>query len=214
MTKLKKILYGLGLLIVVYVAVGFKVLPIVLKDQLIKNLDENLTQKTDIGKIEFNPLNFKIVIHDFKIFDSNNVTTVSFKEFSVDFSLLRSIKQQNIRFKEVALTDAFVNVIQDKDGNLNLANLAKPSSNEETKPEEEKNSSIIDFLVSKLTLDNANIQYSKEGEIPYTLDLKNINYTLYDLGTYKNSLTSNDLTLKLNEYTNISIGGAFKLQPF
>lgn len=214
MTKLKKILYGLGLLIVVYVAVGFKVLPIVLKDQLIKNLDENLTQKTDIGKIEFNPLNFKIVIHDFRIFDSNNVTTVSFKEFSVDFSLLRSIKQQNIRFKEVALTDAFVNVIQDKDGNLNLANLAKPSSNEETKPEEEKSSLIIDFLVSKLTLDNANIQYSKEGEIPYTLDLKNINYTLYDLGTYKNSLTSNDLTLKLNEYTSISIGGAFKLQPF
>lgn len=214
MTKLKKILYGLVLLIIVYIAVGFKVLPIVLKDQLIKNLDENLTQKTDIGKIEFNPLTFKIVIHDFKIFDSNNITTVSFKEFLVDFSFLRSIKQQNIRFKEVTLTDAFVNVIQDKDGNLNLANLVKPSSNEETKPKEEESSSIIDFLVSKLTLDNANVQYSKEGEIPYSLNLKNINYTLYDLGTYKNSLTSNDLTLKLNEYTNVSIGGAFKLQPF
>ncbi len=214
MTKLKKILYGLVLLIIVYIAVGFKVLPIVLKDQLIKNLDENLTQKTDIGKIEFNPLTFKMVIHDFKIFDSNNVTTVSFKEFLVDFSFLRSIKQQNIRFKEVTLTDAFVNVIQDKDGNLNLANLVKPSSNEETKPKEEESSSIIDFLVSKLTLDNANVQYSKEGEIPYSLSLKNINYTLYDLGTYKNSLTSNDLTLKLNEYTNVSIGGAFKLQPF
>lgn len=214
MTKLKKILYGLVLLIIVYIAVGFKVLPIVLKDQLIKNLDENLTQKTDIGKIEFNPLTFKIVIHDFKIFDSNNITTVSFKEFLVDFSFLRSIKQQNIRFKEVTLTDAFVNVIQDKDGNLNLANLVKPSSNEETKPKEEESPSIIDFLVSKLTLDNANVQYSKEGEIPYSLNLKNINYTLYDLGTYKNSLTSNDLTLKLNEYTSISIGGAFKLQPF
>ncbi|MDD2887242.1 MAG: DUF748 domain-containing protein [Aliarcobacter sp.] len=213
MTKLKKILYGLGLLIIVYIAVGFKVLPIVLKDQLIKNLDENLTQKTDIAKIEFNPLTFKIIIHDFKIFDSNNVTTASFKEFVVDFSLLRSIKQQNIRFKEVTLTDAFINVIQDKDGNLNLANLVKPSLKEEPK-EEEQSSSNINFLVSKLTLDNANVQYSKEGEIPYSLNLKNINYTLYDLGTYKNSLTSNNLTLKLNEYTNVSIGGAFKLQPF
>ena len=214
MTKLKRIFYGLGLLIVVYVAVGFTVLPIVLKDQLIKNLDDNLTQKTDIGKIEFNPLTFKIVIHDFKIFDSNNVITASFKEFLVDFSLLRSIKQQNIRFKEIALSDAFVNVIQDKEGNLNLVNLLKPTSNEETKNEEEQSSSNINFLVSKLTLDNANVQYSKEGEIPYSLNLKNINYTLYDLGTYKNSLTSNDLSLKLNEYTNVSIGGAFKLQPF
>lgn len=215
MTKLKRIFYGLGLLIVVYIAVGFKVVPIVLKDQLIKNLDENLTQKTDIGKIEFNPLTLKIVIHDFKIFDSNELTTISFKEFLVDFSLLRSIKQQNIRFKDITLKEAFVNVIQDKDGNLNLSNLVKPSlNNEEPQKEEERSSSTIEFLVSKLTLDNANIQYSKQGEVPYLLNLKNINYTLYDLGTYKNSLSSNDLTLKLNEYTSISIGGAFKLQPF
>ena len=212
MTKLGKLFYVLCFLIIVYIAFGFKVVPIVLKDQLIKNLDENLTQKTDIGKIEFNPLTLKVIIHDFKIFDSNDLTTISFKEFSVDFSLLRSIKQQNIRFKDITLKDAFVNVIQNKDGNLNLSNLLKPSLNEETQ-EEEKSSSNIEFLVSKLTLDNANIQYSKEGEIPYSLDLKNINYTLYDLGTYKNSLSSNDLKLKLNEHTNISIGGAFKLQP-
>ena len=120
MTKLEKIFYGLCFLIIVYVAFGFKVVPIILKDQLIKNLDENLMQKTDISKIEFNPLTLKVVIHDFKIFDSNNITTVSFKEFSVDFSLLRSIKQQNIRFKDITLKDAFINVIQDKEGNLNL----------------------------------------------------------------------------------------------
>ena len=178
MTKLGKLFYVLCFLIIVYIAFGFKVVPIVLKDQLIKNLDENLTQKTDIGKIEFNPLTLKVIIHDFKIFDSNDLTTISFKEFSVDFSLLRSIKQQNIRFKDITLKDAFVNVIQDKDGNLNLSNLLKPSLNEETQ-EEEKSSSNIEFLVSKLTLDNANIQYSKEGEIPYSLDLKNINYSTF-----------------------------------
>ena len=34
------------------------------------------------------------------------------------------------------------------------------------------------------------------------------------MGTYKNILSSNDLKFKLNEHTNISIGGAFKLEPF
>lgn len=214
MGKLEKLFYGFCLLIAVYVAVGFKVIPIVLKDQLIKNLDENLTQKTDIGKVEFNPLTLKMTVYDFKISDSNNVTTVSFKEFLVDFSFLRSIKQQNIRFKDIILKDAFVNIIEEKNGILNVAKLVKPSLNEETKKEEEKSSLNIDFFVSKLLLDNANIKYSNQNKIPYSLDLKNINYTLYDLGTYKNSLSSNDLKLKLNEHTNISIGGAFKLQPF
>jgi hypothetical protein len=214
MAKLQKIFYGLVFLIFIYIGFGFLVVPFILKSQLIKNLDENLTQKTDIAKIEFNPLTLKTTIYDFKISDANDVTTISFKEFLVDFSLLRSIKQQNIRFKDIILKEAFVNIIEEKDGTLNLSKLTKPSLNKEPKKEEEKSSLNIDFFVSKLFLDNANIKYSNQNKIPYTLDLKNINYTLYDVGTYKNSLSSSDLKLKLNEHTNVSIGGAFKLQPF
>ena len=213
MGKLIKSLYLFCFLIVVYIAFGFEVLPIILKNQIIKILDEKLTQKTTIEKIEFNPLTLKIVIHDFKLSDSNDVTTLSFKEFLVDFSALRSIKQRNIRFKDIALKDAFVNIIEGKDGNINLLNLLKPSP-EETQNVEEKTSSDIAFLVSKFTLENANISYQKQSDIPYSLNLNDINYTLYDLGTYKNALTSNNLMLKLNEHTNVTIGGAFKLQPF
>ena len=50
MTKLGKLFYVLCFLIIVYIAFGFKVVPIVLKDQLIKNLDENLTQKNKYRK--------------------------------------------------------------------------------------------------------------------------------------------------------------------
>ncbi len=215
MGKLVKLFYGLCFLIVVYIGFGFTLLPIILKNQIIKNLDENLTQKTTIEKIEFNPLILELKIHNFKISDSNDVTTLSFKEFLVDFSALRSIKQQNIRFKDIALKDLFVNIIEEKDGNINLMNLLKPSPNEEVQNNtEEKTSSDIAFLVSKFTLENANISYQKQSDTPYSLSLNDINYTLYDLGTYKNALTSNSLMLKLNEHTNITIGGAFKLQPF
>ena len=217
MGKLIKLFYGLCFLIVVYIGFGFTLLPIILKNQLIKNLDEKLTQKTTIEKIEFNPLILELKIHNFKISDSNDITTLSFKEFLVDFSALRSIKQQNIRFKDIALKDLFVNIIEAKDGNINLLNLLKPSTEEKaqnTENAEEKNSSDIAFLVSKLTLENASVSYQKQSDTPYNLSLNDINYTLYDLGTYKNALTSNSLMLKLNEHTNIMIGGAFKLQPF
>ncbi|MDD4328725.1 MAG: DUF748 domain-containing protein [Aliarcobacter sp.] len=213
MGKLEKSFFWLCFVLGIYAIVGFKLIPIILKDQIIKNLDENLTQKATIGKIQFNPFNISTIIHDFKISDTNEQSTISFKEFSIDFALLKSIEKQHISIKYITLKDASINILEEKDGNLNLVKLIKPSLNQEKK--EEKNSPFdIKFLVSKIVLDNANIKYSNQDEIPYSLDLKNINYTLYDVGTYKNILSSNDLKFTLNQNTNITIGGAFKLEPF
>lgn len=213
MGKIEKIFYGFCILILIYIGFGFKVFPIIIKNQLIKNLDENLTQKTTIENIEFNPLTLKAVIHNFKISDFSNNTIIYFEKFLVDFSLLKSIEKKHISFENIILKGAYINLIEEKDGSLNLSKLLKPSL-EEPKKEKETSSSNIEFLVSKFVLENTNIDYSKQSEIPYSLNLKNINYTLYDLGTYKNILSSNDLSFKLNENTNVSIAGAFKLEPF
>lgn len=43
MGKIEKIFYGFCILILIYIGFGFKVFPIIIKTQLIKNLDENLT---------------------------------------------------------------------------------------------------------------------------------------------------------------------------
>ena len=215
MGKLEKSFYWLCFIFVIYITVGFKIIPSVLKDQLIKNLDENLTQKTTIEKIEFNPFIFKLTVHGFKLGESSDVSTVSFKEFTIDFAGLKSIENLNVSFENIALVDALINVIEEKDGQLNLTKLLKPQEDKiELKEEENTNSEILSFLVSKLTLENATINYTNQEDVPYSLSLKNINYTLYDLGTFKNILSSNDLKFKLNENTKISIGSAFKLQPF
>ena len=165
MGKLEKSFYWLSFFLVIYITIGFKLFPSVLKEQLVKNLDENLTQKTDIGKVEFNPFTFKATIHDFKISDENKQTTISFKEFSIDFALIKSIEKQHISFKDILLKNAFVNILEEKDGSLNLTKLLKPTQNEE-EITKEKNSSDIDFLVSKIVLENANIKYSNQDKKP------------------------------------------------
>jgi hypothetical protein len=109
MKKLKILTYTFSFLIVIYFAFGFVFLPIILKNQIIKNLDENLSQKTTIEKIEFNPLNFHLKIHDLKISDSNNKPVLSFNELFVDFLANESIKKQNINIKDISLKDAFLN---------------------------------------------------------------------------------------------------------
>lgn len=46
------------------------------------------------------------------------------------------------------------------------------------------------------------------------MHLKDINYTIYDFGTFKNSLSSNNLQFKLNENTDVKISGGLKIEPF
>ena len=120
MGKLEKSFYWFCFMLAIYTIIGFTLIPVVLKNELIKNLDENLTQKTNIAKIEFNPFSFKAVIYDFRLADGNDTTTLYFKEFSVKFAFLKSIKNLNISFKDILLKDAFVNILEEKDGSINL----------------------------------------------------------------------------------------------
>ena len=80
MGKLEKSFYWFCFFLAIYTTIGFKIIPTILEEQLIKNLDEKLTQKTNLKKIEFNPSTLKAIIHDFKILDENNQTTISFEK--------------------------------------------------------------------------------------------------------------------------------------
>ena len=213
MKTLKRSIYFIIFITLLYAILGFKIVPIILKDQLIKNLDENLTLKSNIEKIEFNPFTIKLKIYDFKLFDENNNSDISFKELNIDFALLRSIEKRHISFKNAFLDELFLNIKEDKDGIFNFAKILKPTIIETQK--EDSNSFDIKFLISKIDLKNADINFtSLINEQPFTLNLQDINYTIYDLGTYKNALSSNDLNFKINEDTIVSIGGATKLEPF
>lgn len=211
MKKSDKIFFWFTLVFIIYISVGFKLIPYIIKDELVKNLDQNLTQKTNLERVEFNPFTLSAKIHNLTIGDVKS-PTISFKEFYVDIAVLRSIFELHPSVQDIKLEKLFVNLIEKKDGTFNLSTLVKP---QEKKVEETKEPSNIKFLISKILLKDANIKFTKITQTePYKLDIKNINYTLYDVGTYNNALSSNNFNLDINDNTNISIVGAFNLQPF
>ena len=65
MLKLKKSFFLLCFVPIFLIFVGFQIVPFVLKEQIIKNLDENLTLKTQIEKVEFNPFTLNIKIEKY-----------------------------------------------------------------------------------------------------------------------------------------------------
>ncbi len=200
-------------IIAIYTIVGFILVPNVVKSQLQDILNKNLTKDSKIGKISFNPFLFKILVEDFSIFDKKEITFSS-KELLIDFSPINSIHEGHISFQKVNIKDAFIDIIQTKDGKLNLESLVKKQKNNENK--QDKSEKNVKFQIDKLALDNAKVKFTKQfkNKKDFKLDINSINNTFYDIGTFKNRLASYSFRALINQETNLEINGGIRLEPF
>ncbi len=217
MKTLRKIFYAFISIVILYILFGFFLFPYILKDKIIKNLDENLKAKTNIEKIDFNPFTFDLKVYNFKINSLENEELIKAKELQITLGILKSLEQKHFRVEYLLIDEFFMNITQEKDGSLNLVNLIKDNSNNKNNKEaaDENSSNNIAFLISKIDLKNTNLNFTSNiNKDPYKLNLKDINYTIYDLGTYKNFLSSNNLNFFINKDTEVSLRGAFNLSPF
>ncbi|WP_198304451.1 DUF748 domain-containing protein [Arcobacter vandammei] len=218
MGTLKKIFYTFISLFVFYILFGFFLIPNILKEQIIKNIDENLNAKSNIEKIEFNPLTFDLKVHNFKLTSLENEDLVKAKELQIQLGILKSLDQKHFRIEYILLDELFVNILQKEDSSINLMNILKENideTKEETNKQEEISKENLAFLIAKIDLKNTNFNFtSLVNKEPYNLNLKDINYTIYDLGTYKNFLSSNNLNFLINKNTEVNIKGAFNINPF
>lgn len=202
-------------LFIIYTLVGFFWVPSIIKEQLIKNLDNTLITKTSLEKVYFNPFTLKIELNNFSL-SKDEKKLIAFEKLYIDFSLLKSLHESHISFKSLDLVKPYIDIIQDEKGTINLATLLKPQEENKAKEEEtSSNTSIPNFKITKTQIIEGNFLFTQifKGKNT-TTNLKNFNYTFYELGTYKNSLASHNLNTVINENTKLFVEGGFRLIPF
>ena len=215
MKALKIISYLILSLLFLYILSGFFLLPYVAKKEIVKNLDEILITKTKIEKIYFNPLTLNLELKGFSLLDEKEQEVVGLKNLFIDFRALKSIEKKHFHIKNILLEGIYLNIIEEEKVVFNLASLLKPTKTKEEETNQKEKTKLIDFLVSKIVLKDTNIDFTSfTDKKKYNLHLKDINYTIYDFGTFKNSLSSNNLQFKLNENTDVKISGGIKIEPF
>ena len=215
MKAIKIISYLILSLLFLYILSGFFLLPYVAKKEIVKNLDEILITKTKIEKIYFNPLTLNLELKGFSLLDEKEQEVVGLKNLFIDFRALKSIEKKHFHIKNILLEGIYLNIIEEEKGVFNLASLLKPTKTKEEETNQKEKTKLIDFLVSKIVLKDTNIDFTSfTDKKKYNLHLKDINYTIYDFGTFKNSLSSNNLQFKLNENTDVKISGGIKIEPF
>lgn len=205
----KKFYFWIIFLLVSYTAIGFLLVPFIVKSQAIKYVKENLDHDLSIEKICLNPYIFKAEIKNFEI-SKNGERILSFDNLKVDLELLKSILEKHIDFKHAILTQPSINLVQ-SNGSLNLSGLI-PKSDAKTKKHNGKSSNNINVRIQKTVIQDANFNFINKNN-DFELKSKNLNYTFYNLSTFEKSLASQTLLAYINEHTVLKLKGGIYLNP-
>ncbi|RXJ76013.1 hypothetical protein CRV03_11040 [Arcobacter sp. F155] len=215
--KKNKLALILSSILIIYSILGFVAVPKIVKPIIIDNINANITQKASLEKVSFNPFLLTVSLENLKIQDKEE-TTFSIDSLTIDFNLFRTISERHLAFQDLQLVNPYIHVIENEDKSFNLEKLVKPS--EETTSKEETQASEttepIKFQIYKTAIQKAKIKFTKlqKDKKPFVVNIKEFNYTFYDMGTFRNILASHSLDILINKHTRLDINGGLRVHPF
>ena len=105
-----------------YSLLGFFVVPAVLQNQIVSQVDQQLNRSASVEKISFNPYALSLNIHGFNLADRDGASLASFDEFAVNFQL-SSLFRWAWTFAEIRLESPRVFYERFADGDSRLDQL-------------------------------------------------------------------------------------------
>jgi len=113
----------LGMLIAIYTAAGFFVLPGIIKPLLIRELGSNLKRPVTIEGVYTNPYMLSAKIEGIEVQNRDGSGVFSSLEVLYINFQLSSVLKRSIVLKEIALVNPYIKIVRNKDGTFNLSDL-------------------------------------------------------------------------------------------
>jgi len=119
---------GIGGAAVLYTLVGFFLLPVIIKWQMLKRLPALTHRVPAVDQIKINPWVLSFTMRGFSLTESNGDPFVSLGELYVHFAPLTSAFKRGIAFNEISLKDPAGSIVYLPDGTFNFSNLIPTNS--------------------------------------------------------------------------------------
>lgn len=204
---LKKIQKIVIYLLTIYAILGFIVLPLVLKSQLVQIVQKETNAKLSLDSVFFNPLVFQLKINDIKLTDANDTHLLSLKSILINLEPF-AIFNASLHIKEIALEEPKISLVYKKDKTINLASILK-SKEEVVKKESEQESEMPRVILDKISIIDGKINYEDyTNKTPFKFSFERIGFVLRDIDT--KDFSSSDASIRF--YTALGDGGFFDLK--
>ncbi len=200
-----------------YALVGFLVLPSVLKNIAIEQIEQNLGWQGRIDKVALNPFTLTLTISQFSIQDDQGSTVVSFDRYHNNIEL-RSIIEGAITFSNLELVTPYIKFVIDENGKTNFHKaIEKARANN---PEEIATTAANESTPPKLLFDTIDVIGGEIEVLDHTQaelikhKLKPISFALTNFSTYANKSGAYQLEIALGTGQHLSWSGNIGIAPF
>jgi hypothetical protein len=205
-------LLWVGVAFLVYVLVGFFVLPPIIKSQLVKRLPAITKRQAAVRQVKFNPLVLSLTIRGLSLTEPDGKVFASWEELYVNFQL-SSLFRFAWTFAEIGLQQPYGHVALFKDGQFNFANMFDETAPLPPKPE--KPGALPRVNVWWLHIDEGAVALDDETHrLPLHTDFRPINISLTNLTTRAGKGSVYSFEASSDSGRSFSWAGTLVVQPF
>jgi len=198
-------------LVGLYAAVGFLLVPRLVRSELVGLTAKDFGRTLSIGDVSFNPFTWTLDITDFSLPDADARPMITFGRLEIAVGI-SSVARLAPSLSDIVLDGPHVNAVVRRDGKLNLADLEKPSA----QPAQAQAPSAKPFklFVDRLAVANGSATYEDDSRpMPFRLDLNPIGFELLNFSTTGNTAGSYHLTATIGQGGALDLTGMIRAQP-
>lgn len=203
---------ALAVLVAVYAAVGFWLVPKLIRSKAETFVTDNYHRTLTVGEIRFNPFTFELGVDGFSLPDADGQPLASFESLVINLELA-SLWRRGASFKEILIARPYVRPVIRPGGELNFADLTKPfpeeTPEEAAEPEEPARLYIEHF---QMTAGHAHFE-DRTLATPYATDLKPLAIEVRDFSTTGSTDNAYGLHAEAGSGASLDWSGSFSLSP-
>lgn len=168
-----------------YALIGFVGVPFLIRHYAPPAVSQAIQRPMSLGKVAFNPFLFKLEARDTVLTESDGQPVFALKRLFVDFELARSILNRAPTFAELRLEGPAVNLVQDREGVLNMAKIAASlPPDDPTKEKPPEDAPLPSLIVQRIVLADGQVAFENQAVQPAVVNrAEHLGLELKDIST-------------------------------
>jgi hypothetical protein len=204
----------LAVVLVLYAAVGFLVVPAVLKSQLIKRLPALTHRTTAVDKIRFNPFTLSLEISKLSLTEPSGEKFASFDDLFVEFDAMSSLFHMAWTLDALKVEKPFMQVTHLEDGSFNFSNLASTNSIAKSDKTPATKSVLPALIIRTITVSNGAVAFEDlDRVVKFKTTLTPINLSLVNISTIRGNFGQTFFDAHTDSGENFVWDGKISLNP-
>ena len=166
----RKVGLAVAALFVLYVLVGYLVVPSIVESQVVAAVEEQTGTRPTLESVSFDPFGWRLALHGFALPDpSGDGDAVAFTTFAADVSILRLLIA-NLALEEVVLIEPRISAVLDESGDLNFLSFVPAESGdapgEPVEEGEDEGGALPVVDVGSVRVEQGEIRFEDRSQTP------------------------------------------------